>query len=278
MTGLARTVYTRCPVRPRLPGSICSFACAPPATNKLWRSFSVQGIYATFPATLLRYSARQKSSLFDIKERKQRKEDPYDDAVKVSADGLVYPGGEDQSSCEVLTNGPTTATETDWLAGVATNGAVLMPNTFLMQETIRTYYDSYANLKGNIEPPLILTIPKGKWQPNLHKYLMLISLGTPVARDLILFHEFSTQFSLQPSHAMPLQGTSGSNYSWLDTEYLQSWINHWTNSSQNMLRRWLQKNGLAPIASTCDGTSEVLGGLAGENFYEGEKWTDISTK
>lgn len=73
-----------------------------PATSLLsQRNFSVQAIYSTFPASLLRYSPRQKSSLFNIKDLEQRGDDPYDDAVRVSTNNLVYPGAEESSSCKI---------------------------------------------------------------------------------------------------------------------------------------------------------------------------------
>jgi len=58
----------------------------------LQRNLSVQAIYSFFPVLLLRYSPRQKSSLFDVKDLEQRDDNPFDDTVTVSADSFVYPG------------------------------------------------------------------------------------------------------------------------------------------------------------------------------------------
>lgn len=63
------------------------------------RNLSVQAIYSSFPASLLRYSSRPKSSLFDVKDLELRVDDPPEDAVRVSGDGLVYPGVVEGSSC-----------------------------------------------------------------------------------------------------------------------------------------------------------------------------------
>jgi hypothetical protein len=75
-------------------------ACSLPSNNirLLRRNLSVQTIYPSFPASLLRYSPHQKSSLFDIKDLEKRGDDPLEDAVTVSTNGLVYPGVIDKSS------------------------------------------------------------------------------------------------------------------------------------------------------------------------------------
>lgn len=63
------------------------------------RNLSVRAIYSSFPASLLRYSSRPKSSLFDVKDLELRVDDSPEDAVRVSGDGLVYPGVAEGSSC-----------------------------------------------------------------------------------------------------------------------------------------------------------------------------------
>lgn len=63
------------------------------------RSLSVQANHSSFPASLLYYSSRLKSGLFSFKNLAQHEDEPYNDAVVVSADGLVYPNtAEDTSS------------------------------------------------------------------------------------------------------------------------------------------------------------------------------------
>jgi len=62
------------------------------------RNLSVHSIHSSFPASLFCYSPRQKSSLFDIKDLEKRCYDPFENAVKVSADELVYPGTTEGSS------------------------------------------------------------------------------------------------------------------------------------------------------------------------------------
>ncbi|KAK4152363.1 hypothetical protein C8A00DRAFT_16322 [Chaetomidium leptoderma] len=62
-----------------------------PLTKLFRRQFSVKAIYSSFPATLLYYSPRQRSSLYDIKESDSRPDDLYDEAIHVEKDGLVYP-------------------------------------------------------------------------------------------------------------------------------------------------------------------------------------------
>ena len=58
-------------------------------------------IYSSFLVYLLRYSPRQKSSLFDTKDLEQRGNDPFDDIVTVSTDSLVYLGVTIGSSCKI---------------------------------------------------------------------------------------------------------------------------------------------------------------------------------
>jgi hypothetical protein len=74
------------PARARALGSICR----------------LPAIYSSFPASLFRYSPRQKSSLFDVKELDQRQDDPRDDAVTVSKDGLVHPYRKGQLTCKIV--------------------------------------------------------------------------------------------------------------------------------------------------------------------------------
>ena len=62
-----------------------------PATLFSRRQFSAKAIYSSFPATLLYYSPRQRSSLYDHSESDSRPDDLYDEGVVVEKNGLVYP-------------------------------------------------------------------------------------------------------------------------------------------------------------------------------------------
>ncbi|KPM39121.1 hypothetical protein AK830_g7444 [Neonectria ditissima] len=83
----------------------------------LRRQFSAKAIYSSFPATLHYYSPRPTSSLFDYKENDERPHDLSDEGVTVEPSGLVYPAFNRSVS----------------------NGAVMFPNTFMMQELIRSH-------------------------------------------------------------------------------------------------------------------------------------------
>lgn len=71
----------------------------------------------------------------------------------------------------------------------------MFPNTFLMQEVVRMYFDETLDREDegkDVETPFIYTIPR----------------GTPVPVHLILINEYLCRFSLQPSRGMPLEGLS----------------------------------------------------------------------
>lgn len=51
---------------------------------------------------LYRYSPRQKSSFFDVKDLDQREDDPRDDAVTVSEDSLVHPNPKGKLMHEIF--------------------------------------------------------------------------------------------------------------------------------------------------------------------------------
>ncbi|KAI0972088.1 hypothetical protein F4678DRAFT_460920 [Xylaria arbuscula] len=139
------------------------------ASRILRRHFSVKGIYSSFPATLMYYSPRQKLGLYDARTADDRPDENYDDGVALSND-LVFPGVYDNAS----------------------NGATMWPNTFLMQEIFRRYYDEGLDREEDgqkIDTPYIFSVPK----------------GTPIPSHLILLNESMSKFSLQPSRGMPLQ-------------------------------------------------------------------------
>ncbi|MCJ1340505.1 hypothetical protein MMC09_005801 [Bachmanniomyces sp. S44760] len=160
------------------------------------RQFSVISINSSFPTSLLRYNSQQRSNLFDHKN--QGSDDVADDAVTVSSDGLVYPA--------VTKNMPFS------------NGAIFMPNTFMMQEIIRAAFDQYVDdvEDGKCpESPLVLWIPK----------------GTLLPRDLILLHEHTSQFSLQPSRPMTISDLNNL----LDNFYSK-------HAEVKTARQWLKEN------------------------------------
>ena len=97
----------------------------------------------------------------------------------------------------------------DWR--VVSNGASMMPNTMFMQELARMAYDYYSEDLENgkaVETPLIFRIPKGLVVVHCFVYCCAyVLLGTPLPSTLVLLHEHTAQFSLQPSFGMPLDGT-----------------------------------------------------------------------
>ncbi|KAF1954678.1 hypothetical protein CC80DRAFT_449014 [Byssothecium circinans] len=122
------------------------------------RGYSVISTHSTFPATLLRPNAGQAYKPFWF-ERQARGNELHQNDV--------------------------------WSNCLAMDRATLMPNTFTMQEIIRTAVDNYFENKENgmsVEPPFIFTIPK----------------GTTLPSTLVLLREDLAQFSLQPSlHISP---------------------------------------------------------------------------
>ena len=89
------------------------------------------------------------------------------------------------------------------------NGAFLMPNTFMMQELVRSAVDQYIDdmEQGfSIECPVVFTISKGA-SPlccvhGRYRYLA----GTPVPNSLALVREHTSRFSLQPYEPNLLSG------------------------------------------------------------------------
>ncbi|EXV00475.1 hypothetical protein X797_006537 [Metarhizium robertsii] len=137
----------------------------------LRRQFSVKAIYSSFPATLHYYCPRRTSSLFDHQETESRPDDIYDEGVTIHKNGLVYPAVDVSS---------------------VSNGAVMLPNTFLMQELVRRHFDEALDREDegkHVETPFIYTLPK----------------GTQIPSHLILINDFGCHFSLQPSRGMLLK-------------------------------------------------------------------------
>ncbi|KAM3551383.1 hypothetical protein ARSEF4850_007898 [Beauveria asiatica] len=97
---------------------------------------------------------------------------------------------------------------------IVSNGAIMFPNTFTMQEFTRRYYDEFLDRKEddeNTEEPRIYTIPK----------------AIPIPEGLILIHEFHARFSLQPSRGMPLQDLNHSLDAFFDLVAIKQTAESW---------------------------------------------------
>ncbi|SLM35480.1 hypothetical protein LPUS_04778 [Lasallia pustulata] len=125
------------------------------------RELSMISVHTSFPASLYRFQPQRSSGLFNYK-----KGGDIEDGVEVSADGLVYP--------RVSNDVPFS------------NGAVFMPNTFTMQEWVRTAYDDYID-----------GLEDGQSVPDTT--ILRVRKGTPIPSALTLFRDRSYRFSLQPS-------------------------------------------------------------------------------
>ncbi|KAK1766564.1 hypothetical protein QBC33DRAFT_104820 [Phialemonium atrogriseum] len=166
-----------------------------PPSSPFRRQFSTKAIYSSFPATLHYYSPQRSSSLYERKESGSPPEDIFDEGVTLKH-GLVYPAVDKSVS----------------------NGAVMFPNTFLMQEIVRMYFDETLDREDegkNVETPFIYTIPR----------------GTPVPSHLILINEYLCRFSLQPSRGIPLEYLNRS----LDEFYLK-------HGSKETAESWLDRH------------------------------------
>ncbi|KAK0701838.1 hypothetical protein B0T26DRAFT_659652, partial [Lasiosphaeria miniovina] len=96
----------------------------------------------SFSASLAYYSSQHKSRLFDYSETDIHPDDLDDEGVVVAEDGLVYPS---------VSSPPFS------------NGAVMLPNTFTMQECVRRYFDEFLDRVEDgedMETPQIYNIPK----------------------------------------------------------------------------------------------------------------------
>ncbi len=88
-----------------------------------------------------------------------------------------------------------------------------MPNTFTMQEIIRTAVDNYIDDVENgmmVERPYIFTIPKGERSSSQVRVALTRLQGTPLPKALVLLRERTAQFSLQPSQPISRDGISSS--------------------------------------------------------------------
>ncbi|KAI0521691.1 hypothetical protein F5B22DRAFT_643862 [Xylaria bambusicola] len=117
----------------------------------LRRRFSIKAIYSSFPTTLSYYSPRPKLCLYDESEADDHPDDVWDDRVMLE-NGIVFPRATQNPS--------------------VSNGAVMFPNTVLMQQLFRRNYDDALDREeagSKIETPYVFS------------------------------------FSLQPAHGMPLE-------------------------------------------------------------------------
>jgi hypothetical protein len=86
-----------------------------------------------------------------------------------------------------------------------------MPNTFTMQEFIRTeidYYFDNEELGKPVETPFVYSIQKGAWYRSLHLIRISHYLGTPIPSNIILLRDGSSSFFLQPSQPMSIESVS----------------------------------------------------------------------
>ncbi|KAK3330831.1 hypothetical protein B0H66DRAFT_76170 [Apodospora peruviana] len=157
---------------------------------KRHKHFGLKGfkaIYSSFPATLLYYSPRSRSGLFDHRELNSRPDDLFDETLAVTDwhganKGLVYP------YIDSLNRRPPTKRNS---TGVA-NGAAMYPYTFLMQEVVNRNYDLFLDCQEmgrKVETPHIYTIPK----------------GTQIPSHLILINSWTCRFFLMPARGMKIE-------------------------------------------------------------------------
>lgn len=131
------------------------------------RNFSVISVHSSFPATLYRFQPLRQSSLYNSFDRGSN----IHDGVLLGDDGLISP----RVSADIPFS----------------NGAMFMPNTFMMQELMRTFFDQYTENsedKNTPEKPVVICIRRGVSVPN----------------SLVLLREYLSRFSLQPSQPVSL--------------------------------------------------------------------------
>jgi hypothetical protein len=121
------------------------------------RNLSLISVHSTFPATLYRFQLQRESRLYD--KNLQQDDGEVEDAVEVSKDGLVCPRITNTGEQSVLLP-PAFITQIN----IVSNGALLMPNTYFMQELTRMSYDYYMDSVQDGQPsaePYYICIPKG---------------------------------------------------------------------------------------------------------------------
>ncbi|KAF2867441.1 hypothetical protein BDV95DRAFT_502720 [Massariosphaeria phaeospora] len=131
------------------------------------RGYSATAIHSSFPATLMRLNAGPAYKSFYCERQIQSKE-------QITVVESVQSQANHQSA--------ESWTHLQWVS--------LMPNTFPMQEIVRTTGDYYADDQENgvsVERPFNFTIPKVK------------PIGMTLPARLVLRREGLYQFSIQPS-------------------------------------------------------------------------------
>lgn len=84
----------------------------------------------------------------------------------------------------------------------------MMPNTFTMQENIRTevdYYFDNEELGKPVETPFVYYVRKGAYCLSLRLLFISHCLGTPIPSHINLLQEGLSRFSLQPSQPMSIE-------------------------------------------------------------------------
>ncbi|KAH8730057.1 hypothetical protein GQ44DRAFT_700747, partial [Phaeosphaeriaceae sp. PMI808] len=130
------------------------------------RGYSTTSTHSNFPATLMRLNAGPAYKPFYCERPVQSKE-------QITIVESVQSQANHQNT-------------ESWTHGLALQWVRLMPNTFPMQEIVRTTGDYYADDQEHgvsVERPFIFTIPK----------------GTTLPARLVLRREGLYQFSIQPS-------------------------------------------------------------------------------
>jgi hypothetical protein len=123
-----------------------------------------------------------------------------------------------------------------------------MPNTRFMQELSRMHYGYYLDTVESGTPPAYphyLCLPKG--QNTGSEAVTQISnsdVGTPISSSLVLFREWESRFSLQPSHAMLLSGTLHTHLPSSPSQI----ANSWPTDLNNTLTEFYSKFGTVTVA------------------------------
>ncbi|CZT13674.1 uncharacterized protein RAG0_17179 [Rhynchosporium agropyri] len=120
------------------------------------------------------------------------------DGLEVSKTGLIEPGASKNP--------------------LLYKGAMMMPNTFTMQEIIRTevdYYFDNEEISEEVETPFVYCIQK----------------GTPLPGSIVLYREGLSRFSLQASRAISVESLNT-----LLDEYFEKYAEKFT------AQQWLDEN------------------------------------
>ncbi|PHH78512.1 hypothetical protein CDD82_3021 [Ophiocordyceps australis] len=159
---------------------------------------------------MLYYSPLRKISLYKYAGNEDKDDRPLDDAVVPSADDIVYPAVSRHNTMPY------------------SNGAVMLPNTTAMQTDLRVYFSEFLTHNKGIQvelEPRVLTIRK----------------GTALPDTLILFHEISSRFSLQPRIGLTLNDLNSELHKFFEA-----------HARKEGIRPWLQRNAFMYAAKDKD--------------------------